>query len=587
MPPYAWGEFDMRTRPQHVSLFWPDRGGNIGLSSALVLPLVVLSLGLGVDYGYLTLQKREMQSIADLTAIVAASNIHYAEDATRSHFKNNDLNLLIATEKGLVNIDGEIVKPDMDTTAGGVATLVKGRYVPDPALAVGQRFIPGATPADAVQVTIEKQGDLHLAAMFSDPPKLGAVGTAASTKTAAFSIGSRLASLDGGILNAVLGQILGTTLSLKVMDYRALADADIEIMPLTQALATRIDLTAATYEDVLLANITLPQLVSSMRSLPGLGASVESTLKLIETATAKNKATLTLANLLNLDPKRGLKLNAGSDWDMRISALEMIAAAAAVSNGENQVALNLGASLPGLTSVSLDLAIGEPPVETPAHRLGTPGSAVRTAQTRLAVNIGISGLSSLAGIDVNLPLYVEVAHAEGGLSDIRCYGGSHKNASVSIDAVPGVAEIAIGRVHPSVLSNFSKEARVEKARLVDARVLKIDAIAHVETKNMRAQRLTFSPAEIARQSMKSVSTRDILTSTTQTLLRNLDADIEVLFLSLGTPKLLQAALAETLGAVTPQVDTLLYNLLLIAGVRIGEADIRVTGVSCLQPVLVQ
>jgi len=573
------------TRP--VSLLWQDRKGNIGLSSALVLPLVVLSLGLGIDYGYLTLQKREIQSISDLTAIVAASNIAYAEDAARSHFKGNGINLLTATAKGLLNVDGEIVKPDIDTTSSGIATIVKGRYVADPALAVGQRFIPGATPADAVQVTIEKQGDLHLAAMFSDPPNLAAVGTAASTKIAAFSIGSRLASLDSGILNAILGQMLGTTLSLKVMDYRALADADIEIKPLTEAVALRLNMTAATYEDVLLADLTLPQMIAAMRSLPAIEVAAASALKLLETATAKSRQTITLSGLLNLDPKRGLKLDAGSNWDMRVGALELVSAAAALANGEDQVALELDAGLPGLTSVSLDLAIGEPPVETPPHRLGTPGSAVRTAQTRLAVSIGVEGISALAGIKVNLPLYVEIAHAEGMLSDIRCYGGSHKNASVSVDAVPGLAEIAIGRVHPAVLSNFSKAAHVEKARLVDAKVLKIDGIAHVETKNMQAQRLTFSPSEIDRHATKSVSTRDALTSTTQTLLRNLDADVQVLFLSLGAPKALQAALAETLGAVTPQVDTLLYNLLLLAGVRVGEADIRVTGVSCLQPVLVQ
>ena len=87
--------------------------------------------------------------------------------------------------------------------------------------------------------------------------------------------------------------------------------------------------------------------------------------------------------------------------------------------------------------------------------------------------------------------------------------------------------------------------------------------------------------------VKSVSTRDTLTSTTQSLLRNLDLDIKVLFLSLGSPKLVQIALADTLGAATPAIDTLLYNILLAVGVRVGEADVRVTGVNCLRPVLVQ
>ena len=87
--------------------------------------------------------------------------------------------------------------------------------------------------------------------------------------------------------------------------------------------------------------------------------------------------------------------------------------------------------------------------------------------------------------------------------------------------------------------------------------------------------------------MKSVSTREVLTSTTKTLLENLDLDVELLFLTLGTPKAVTKALSATLGAVTPAVDELLYNLLLVVGVRVGEADVRVTGVECRRPVLVQ
>jgi uncharacterized membrane protein len=219
--------------------------------------------------------------------------------------------------------------------------------------------------------------------------------------------------------------------------------------------------------------------------------------------------------------------------------------------------------------------------------LGAPGSAVRTAQTRLAIEVNIVGLALLAGLRIKLPIYVEVAYAEAKLADIRCYGGSNTNASVMIDAVPGVAEIAIGTVNPAVLSDFSDDARVEKARILDSLLVRIDGIAHVEAKNLQPQRLTFSPSEVAANSIKSVSTKDILTSATQTLLNNLDVDIQVLFLTLGSPKLVQAALAQTLGAVTPAVDTLVYNLLLAVGVRVGEADVRVTGVNCLQPVLVQ
>ncbi|MBD9568741.1 TadG family pilus assembly protein [Ensifer sp. ENS08] len=565
------------------------RSGNIGISAALAMPLVITSMALAIDYGYLTVQKREMQSSVDLAAIAAAANVSAAEKAVLNHFANNGLNYGVSTPNGLLTIDGKTLPPGDISTAklDGVATVTRGRYVPDPSVDAGQRFIKDATPTDAVQVMLERKGDIFLASIFSAPPDLSVYGTAASSKIAAFSVGSRLASLNDGLLNSILGQMLGTTISLKVMDYQALIDADIDIQPFLKIIATRLNLTAASYEDVLKANLTMPQLLASMRLVQGLSGTVTTALKSIELSTSNDKRTFTLAQILNLDPKKSLQVDAGSDWAMRVSVLQIVSAAAAIANGENQIALNAVAGLPGIASAKVKLAIGEPPVETPSHRLGTPGAAIRTAQTRLAVEVNVDGLAALAGIRIRLPIYVELAYAEAKLADIRCYGGTPENASVSVDAVPGIAEIAIGDVDPAVLSNFSSDARVQRAKLVDALVVKIDALAHVEAQNLKPTRLSFSPSEVAARSIKTVSTKDILTSTTQTLLNNLDLNIQVLFLTLGSPTIVQQALAQTLGAVTKPVDDLLYNLLLLVGVRVGEADVRVTGVKCQSPVLVQ
>ncbi|MFK3963852.1 TadG family pilus assembly protein [Ensifer adhaerens] len=565
------------------------RSGNIGISAALAMPLVITSMALAIDYGYLTVQKREMQSSVDLAAIAAAANVSAAEKAVLNHFANNGLNYGVSTPNGLLTIDGKTLPPGDISTAklDGVATVTRGRYVPDPSVDAGQRFIKDAPPTDAVQVMLERKGDIFLASIFSAPPDLSVYGTAASSKIAAFSVGSRLASLNDGLLNSILGQMLGTTISLKVMDYQALIDADIDIQPFLKIIATRLNLTAASYEDVLKANLTMPQLLASMRLVQGLSGTVTTALKSIELSTSNDKRTFTLAQILNLDPKKSLQVDAGSDWAMRVSVLQIVSAAAAIANGENQIALNAVAGLPGIASAKVKLAIGEPPVETPSHRLGTPGAAIRTAQTRLAVEVNVDGLAALAGIRIRLPIYVELAYAEAKLADIRCYGGTPENASVSVDAVPGIAEIAIGDVDPAVLSNFSSDARVQRAKLVDALVVKIDALAHVEAQNLKPTRLSFSPSEVAARSIKTVSTKDILTSTTQTLLNNLDLNIQVLFLTLGSPTIVQQALAQTLGAVTKPVDDLLYNLLLLVGVRVGEADVRVTGVKCQSPVLVQ
>ena len=564
-----------------------DRSGNIGTLAALSLPLMVFSIALGVDYGYLTVQQRQLQASADLAAIAAAANVTEAEKSAASYFALNGMPVSVTGKDGAV-----VVKPiTLPTTSGkklATAKVERGRYTADPAIAPDQSFTPADANADAARVTLSRPADLFIASIFTpQPPVLTATGSAARNKIAAFSVGTRLASLNDGILNALLGQLLGTKLSLKVMDYRALVDTDIAIHPFLKAVSTELNLTAATYEDVLNAGLTMPQLLASMRAVDGLSAGTRSALRLIEQATAGSRVKLPLSRILNLDPKKGLAVATGGDWKMAVNALQIVSAAAALANGKNQVALDVGAALPGLASATVRLAIGEPPVETPAHRLGEPGSAVRSAQTRLAVEVSFDGLAALAGLRIKLPLYVEVAASEAKLADIRCLGGTVENANVSVDTVPGVAEIALGKVDPAILSDFSDEARVQKARILDSGIVRIDAIAHVEAKNLGRTRLTFTPTEIASRTVKTVSTRDTLTSTTKTLLENLDLDIQLLFLTLGTPKAITAALASTLAVVTAPIDELLYNLLLVVGVRIGEADIRVTGVRCQRPALVQ
>ncbi|HEV7247638.1 MAG TPA: pilus assembly protein TadG-related protein [Shinella sp.] len=564
-----------------------DRTGNIGTLAALSLPLLIFSIAFGVDYSYLTLQQRQLQTEADLAAIVAAANVGDAEQSAATYFALNNLPIAVTGKDG--KIIPAVITPSNAKLTRGTALVERGRYTADLGIAPEARFKPTTADADAARVVLSRPADLFVSAMFMQRSLLlSATGSAARSKTASFSIGTRLASLNGGILNALLGKLLGTNLSLNVMDYRALVDTDISVQPFLKAIATNLNLTAGTYEDVLNAGVTMPQLLASMGAVEGLSGPVRSALRLIEQATAGSKVKLPLSRILNLDPKKGLTVATGGDWKMSINALQMVSSAAALANGKNQVALDVGAVVPGLGAITVDLAIGEPPVETPSHRLGAPGSAVRSAQTRLAVEVNIDGLAALAGLRIKLPLYIEVAASEAKLADIRCLGGSASNANVAVDAVAGVAEIALGKVDPSVLSHFSDKPRVEKVRIIDSVLLSVDARAPGEAMNLTKTRLTYTPTEIAAGTTKSVSTRDTLSSTIQTMLGEMELEINIKLLGLPiNASILTSALATTLGTVTPALDQLLYNLLLVAGIRIGEADIRVTGVSCKRPALVQ
>ncbi len=569
--------------------FLKDRTGNIAISAGLTAPLFIGILALGVDYGYLTLQKRQLQQTADLAAISAAANAADPEKAVQQYFALNGMNLGVKTPNGLLTVDGLQPFDPLNEFAksNGYAEVVKGHYEPDATLPVGQRFVENALPTNAMKVNIVEKGQIFFASAFTTPPKISAAGTASSQKIAAFSVGSRLASLDEGILNSLLGGLLGTTVSLKVMDYQALVAADVNALHVVEALAVDLNLTAGTYKDVLKTEITYGKFLDALTKTTGLQPAVANILKTLAKTANKSNIKLKLEEILNLGPFSDKLIGSGENLKVTAGVFDLLNAAAVAGNGGNQLALNLNANLLGLASVKTTLAIGEPPVETPSLAVGGQGTVVRTAQTRLAVSVVVDGLQAIAGLKVNIPLYVEVAHAEARLADIRCTGGGQ--GTVDVEVVPGVAEIALGNVDTTPFANFGKDPRVTKTAIVDSALLAINGSALINATNMTKTKLTFTQSDITQAKIKSVSTKDTVTTLVSSLLKNLNLDIRLLFLNIDLGGLagIQSALANTLAAVTAPVDQLLYNVLLVLGVKIGEADVRVTDVRCQQPALVQ
>ena len=112
-----------------------DRAGNIAITAALAMPLAIGALALGVDYGSLTLQQRQLQASADLAAIAAAANISTAEKSAFDFFAMNGQSIGVVSAGGLLTTKG--VVPFNPKTAleayGSYAEITRGRYVPDPA----------------------------------------------------------------------------------------------------------------------------------------------------------------------------------------------------------------------------------------------------------------------------------------------------------------------------------------------------------------------------------------------------------------------------------------------------------------------
>jgi uncharacterized membrane protein len=573
-----------------LSRFGRNDRGNIAIMAAVTAPFILYAMSLGLDYGMLTLQQRELQETADLSAIVAASDVTNAQANILNYFATNNLKMAIQTSTGYVSNSG--TTPLSDTAAAakfeGIATMTLGTYVADPTVALGSRFVSGATPYDAVKVAVRQSGGLVFAATFAKPPTLQAVGTASTQKVAAFSIGSGLAGVNNGLLNALLGGLLGTTLSLSAMDYNALLSTNVNALSVVDTLATNLSLTAGSYSDVLAANIKVSDFLNALGGQTGLNTATKKALQSLQTAANSAQLQLNVADILSLGPTSQRAIRTGPHLSVTANVMELITAAALAANGSKQVSVNLGGTIPGLSTVQLTIAVGEPPQSTPSLAVGSVGTVVRTAQTRIKLQLSIDGLAILLGTKIQLPLYVQLAAATGRLSAITCLGNGAKNANVSIDTTPGFADLYIGDVDTTSFSNFATSPSVTPATLVNVlSLITATASAHVSLSNMTKTTLVFSMADIAAGTTKTASTTDTLTSAVSSLLGKTTYSIRILFITLNSTAMYQQALAQSLAAITAPLDDLLSNILLLVGVKIGQADVTVTDVSCQQPALVQ
>jgi len=571
-----------------------DRSANFAIMTALCTPVALALSAFAIDEGSLYNERRAAQSIVDLAAITAASNITNAQQAVLTTLSDNGITSVAVQQQGTT------VAP---TASKAVVQIVPGRYTGVSTVAAGSRFEAGKLPYNAVQVSLKKQGTLYFAGSIMSPPTLGTTATASAQPQAAFSVGSRLASLNGGILNALLGGLLGGNISLSVMDYNSLISADVDVLSFTDALATQLHLTGVSYTDVLTSKATIGQIATAMVNVPGLDRTAKIALQTMA-SSATNTVKIPLSTFIDLGSVGDLGIGQKpAGLNVTASALSMLTAAAALANGSNDVAVNLGATIPGLTSTTLAIAIGEPMQNSAWLTVGELGTVVRTAQTRIKLNASVTlGNANLGGgiklLAVNLPLNVEVAYAEAKLTDISCPTGP-SSVKVSIAAQPGVVEAHLAKSSASGFADFTKPQSFSDAEIADVslkllliklNLLQINGSSYFAVTNMTPTTLTYNATDIANKAIKTVSTKNLTQSLTTSLVNNLSLSVNALGLGLDVTALLgtvKPAVTTLLNGVTAPVDSLVYNVLGALGVRVGEADVRVTGATCGRSVLVQ
>ncbi|UVO51838.1 pilus assembly protein TadG-related protein [Sphingomonas sp. SUN019] len=538
-----------------------DQRGGAGIMVAAAMPILIGMGALAVDVGSVQLETRRLQGIADAAAIAAASNPGNAQGAAEA--------VVAANWARPVTVR---------TTAG--------TYSADQTQAQANRFVAGGASPDAARVVLEAQSPTFLAAIFGQRSvTIARHATAARQRLAAFSIGSRLASLDGGILNAYLGALTGSSLSLSVADYQALASANVDLFSYLPLLKSSANLDAATFDDVLKSQVSTPQALSA------LAAALD--------AKGSTQAANAVRSLLNVSGGRSVALNAlidagpfrnassGGTGIASVDGLAFVTALLQLASPSRQVSLDLGAGVPGLASTRISLAIGEREQQSPWIAISAAGTPiVRTAQVRLYVRTrveatGLDGLSGLAKI--NLPILVELASAEGKLNAIDC--ATPTTRSVTLDARTDIGSASLGTIDETRLADFSTALTPSEATLVQALLLlEVKGKSRISLGAAEPWKaLRFSQDEIDRGVRKTVQSSTPVAGVATSLLTQADLRLSPVPLPLSP---ILRSVGGALNAAAPALDSLLMVTTGTLGVGLGEADLRVTGMRCGTAVLV-
>ncbi|MEQ1439775.1 hypothetical protein AAG565_10445 [Fontimonas sp. SYSU GA230001] len=325
-----------------------------------------------------------------------------------------------------------------------------------------------AANAEAVRVTLRQPFPQPFLPIL--PSQQGRFLTASATAEQAavgsFFVGSGLLALDGGIANALLSGLLGSSVSLTAADYNGLAGVRIPL----GVLATAIGLDAHDLSDPLALSTQNPLLGSLLQGLADAltgtanGTVVSLLHSLATAAQSGSNNPVPLGLLFPTVDEHGADVASINLLDLLIAA--GAAANADASGATTPIALPVAVSIPGVTTLQVFLRVLEP---AQFSGMGRPGEAeARTAQIRLMLRMQVDALStvtnaltlllgggligSVSVTPLNLGLDLDVAQAAAYLDRIRCPRSASPDLVTELSARAAVADLKLGTFSGNPLS---------------------------------------------------------------------------------------------------------------------------------------
>lgn len=419
---------------------------------------------------------------------------------------------------------------------------------------------------------------------------------ATCTSGACVSAGPRLASVDStrsSLLNALLGNLLGTSLNLTVADWNSLAQGNIDLLSYLSVLQTSVGVSSPS--NALSANATLAQLVSAMATAAQADGNTATVAALnnFQSQVSGLSGTIRLGDLL------AVTMPAGALSNVRLNVLDLISGSVQLYNYRNVLTtptpVTISGSAIGLSGVINSVQLYAQVIEPPVYVCGPSGTQFHTAAIRVKLNLNLvtlnpdaaalnllPGVSGAAVAISQLELYSEVARAQGTLSTINAL-----NNTVAVQATPGVADLYLGSIsdanffnrghvlNPAIDLGFSTIGTLS----VNATTVNIQAKSYARGQAPFTSTLNFTgPYPQTRTASTSAG---FVANLVDGLMTNLELSLNP-SLGLLDSTILPALKTLVSGSLTPVLNTILTSfvdpLLELLGIRLGEVDVTVYGV---------
>ncbi len=561
--------------------------GSIAVTAAIFLGLAVVALG-SLDIGNVYYARRQLQRTADMAALAGVQVISTPSGCTAV----TNAAQLNATSNGFT-ADGKTTT--LTTTCGRWDTTSK------------TYFGTTGNPLNAVQVKAAQK----VPYLFLGPARnVSATATALSTNIDAFSLGTSLATINtqqSALLNAILGGLLKSTVSLSVGDVQSLATAHIKLGDLMTALS------ASTMQGLLQTTVSYQNLMLAMvAALQAGGDTINAAILQKVAVSIPGGQNITIGDGGTSAPgllALGLA-NANSAATATINAFDalMVAAQIAQSNASGTApVINVAAGIAGVAGLTLQVI--HPPVlavgEAGTNADGTPRTKARTAVVNATVQltpvlfanplvIGVPGVLAVSVSALSTPLVLSLNAGSGKavLTSVDCESSKAATNAV-ITAKPAIANVCLsGSTSCSGSVNVASVTASVPLLTVTVANVALNSTGWLSLGPSASTPLTFNGSTGSFDSTQSVNSNAIgsdASALTTGVLNVLPTMLQIGLLNnaINISSLLQPILTGVANALTPLLtpvfgllDTVLVPTLSLLGAQVGIATVHNMSLQC-------